>query len=273
MSGSRCVEAMQRAPRCGQLLEHRLGERRAVVGIGAGAELVEQDDQRAVVHALEHVAELLDERGEGREVLRHALVVADDGEAPARRRAGARRLGGHVQTRLRHQREQGQGLERHRLAARVGPGDDEQRPRAVELDVDGHDGCGRAPSRAWASSSGLRAARRTTTRSSLTRGSVAAIRSPSSARAKMRSSCAMPASSVVELGQRLPHRVGQRGEDAEDLALLLADGLHQFVVRLHHAFRLDEERGAALRSVVDDAAQAALRPRARRAARSGRGGP
>ena len=70
---------MQRAPRCGQLLEHRLGERRAVVGIGAGAELV-QDHQRALVHVLEHVPELLDERREGREVLRHALVVADDGE-------------------------------------------------------------------------------------------------------------------------------------------------------------------------------------------------
>ena len=63
----------------GQLLEHRLGERRAVVGIGAGAELVEEHE-RALVHLLEHLAELLDEGGERREVLGHALVVADDGE-------------------------------------------------------------------------------------------------------------------------------------------------------------------------------------------------
>ena len=45
----------------------------------------------------------------------------------------------------------------------------------------------------------------------------------------------MPASSALELGQRCPHRVGQRGEHAEDLALLLADGLDQLVVGLHHA--------------------------------------
>ena len=54
---------------------------------------------------------------------------------------------------------------------------------------------------AWASSRGLRAARRATTRSALTRGCVAAIRSPSSARAKTRSSCAMPARSASSSGR------------------------------------------------------------------------
>jgi hypothetical protein len=63
----------------------------------------------------------------------------------------------------------------------------------------------------------------------------------------------------LELGQGVPHRVGQRGEHSQDFAFLLADRLHQFIVRFHHAFRLDEERGAALRSVVDDAAHPTLR--------------
>jgi hypothetical protein len=37
--------------------------------------------------------------------------------------------------RLRHQGEQAEGLERHRLAARVRAGDDEQRAVRVDLDV------------------------------------------------------------------------------------------------------------------------------------------
>ena len=45
----------------GQLFEDRLGQNRALVGIGAGAELVEQDE-RALVGRLEDLARLLDER-------------------------------------------------------------------------------------------------------------------------------------------------------------------------------------------------------------------
>ena len=122
-----------RAP-LAQLLQHRLGQRGPVVGVGARAQLVEQH-QRAVVDALQHQAQLLDEGGEGREVLGHALVVADDREALREHGQTCPRAGRHVAAGLGHQREQAQGLEGHRLAARVGAGDDEQRALGVDLDV------------------------------------------------------------------------------------------------------------------------------------------
>jgi hypothetical protein len=68
----------QRAP-LGQLFQHGLRERRPVVGIGAGAQLV-QHDERPLVDVFEHEAQLPHERREGREVLGHALLVAHDGE-------------------------------------------------------------------------------------------------------------------------------------------------------------------------------------------------
>ena len=63
----------------GQLLEDRLRERRALVRIRPGAELV-QEHQRALVGRVEDLADLLDEGREGREVLGDRLVVADDRE-------------------------------------------------------------------------------------------------------------------------------------------------------------------------------------------------
>ena len=122
----------------GERLEDGLGQRGSVVGVGARAQFVEQHE-RAAIHPLQHVAELLDERGEGREVLGHALVVAHDGEDLGEDGQARPRARGHVTARLRHQGEQAQGLERDRLAARVGAGDDEQRAIRVDLDVHGND--------------------------------------------------------------------------------------------------------------------------------------
>ena len=50
---------------------------------------------------------------------------------------------------------------------------------------------------------------------------------------------------------------GERHEDAVDLLLLFRFQLFQFVVRLHHAHRLDEDGRAAGRRVVDKAGQLA----------------
>ncbi len=276
MSGSRWVEATHERAALGQLLEHRLGERGAVVGVGARAQLVEQDE-RAVVHALEHLAELLDEGGEGREVLGHALVVADDGEASARStgsRAPSR--AGTWQPDCAMSASRPERLERHRLAARVGPGDDEQ--RAARRRARGPSGTtGRLPASCPAPARGAAGcARRASDHVALVAdrgldrfhalGERARARRPGRARR-------CPSTRASSSGRRRAHRVGQRGQDAEDLGLLLARRLDEVVVGLDHRLRLDEERGPALRAVVDDAAQRGSWPPRGSAARSGRGGP
>src|SRR5437773_11796488 len=68
-----------------QLLENRLRERGAFIGIGARAELV-QEDERAIIDLGEDRAHLFHERGERREILADALVVADDREEPRQAR-------------------------------------------------------------------------------------------------------------------------------------------------------------------------------------------
>ena len=62
----------------------------------------------------------------------------------------------------------------------------------------------------------------------------------------------------VELGERLAEEIRERGEHAQDLALLLADGLRQLVVVFDEAFRLHEQGRAALGAVVHDAAEPPL---------------
>ena len=247
----------------GQGLQHRLGQRGAVVGIGARAQLVEQHE-RAGVHALENLAELLDEGGERREVLRHALLVTDDGEAlreDGQPRPVAR---GDVAARLRHEHEQAQGLERHRLAARVGAGDHEHRALGADLDVHGND---------WAAALGRPALREQDRVEGAAQEHVALLGDRrldglhalgEGAAREDQVEAADAGHQGVELRQRRPHRVGQRGQDAEDLGLFLARGLDEIVVRLHHRLRLHEEGGPALRAVVHDAAQAALGFRADR---------
>ena len=98
----------------------------------------------------------------------------------------------------------------------------------------------------------------TTSRVSPTAGAPASMRSASWARAKVRSSRADAVDQRVQLGQDRPHRVGELGQHAKDLAFFLARGLDQLVVGLDHALGLDEERGAALGAVVHDAPQPAL---------------
>lgn len=65
----------------GQLFEDRLRQRRPLVGIRAGTQLVEQNEG-AAVGLVEHLPDLLHERRERRQILGHRLVVADDGVEP-----------------------------------------------------------------------------------------------------------------------------------------------------------------------------------------------
>ncbi len=250
----------------GQVLQHRLGQGGPVVGVGARAQLVEQHEG-ARVHPLEDLAELLDEGGERREVLRHALLVAHDGEALGEDGQPRPVAGRHVTARLRHEHEQTEGLEGHRLAARVGTGDHEDRALRLDLDVHGDDfvfarlafgctspcNCGcNAPG--LAKEEGVEGAAEDHVALVGDRGLDGCHALGQGPAGEDQVETADARHQVVELGQRRAHRVGQRGQDAEDLGLFLARGLDEVVVRVHHRLRLHEERGPALRTVVDDAA-------------------
>jgi hypothetical protein len=61
-----------------QVVEQRAGDRGALLGVGAGAQLVEQD-QRAAVGIAQHAHDAQDVRREGGQALLQALLVADVG--------------------------------------------------------------------------------------------------------------------------------------------------------------------------------------------------
>ncbi len=122
-----------------QLVEDRPAERRPLGRVGAGAGLVEQDEGLLRCPA-EDLRDPPDMRGEGRERLLEALLVADVGQHVVedwQLRTLVRR---DMQARLGHHRQQADRLQGHRLAARVGSGDDQKVRAKAEVDVDWDDG-------------------------------------------------------------------------------------------------------------------------------------
>ena len=100
-------------------------QRGALLRIGASPQFVE-DDQRTRVGMLEDADDVGDVAAEGAERLLDGLLVADvsiDRLEEAEFRAAFR---GDAQSALRHQRQQADGLQRDRLAACVGSGDDDR---------------------------------------------------------------------------------------------------------------------------------------------------
>ena len=173
------------------------------------------------------------------------------------------RLGRDVEPGLVHQGEQPEGAQRDRLAAGVGARDDERRVAVAEPEVDRHDAPGEP-----------RVARR--------EQDDLLVRRPRAGRiaVQLRGQLRL-GRPEVELGERLERlaRASSRWRPTsarqlvEDPALLLVDRglrLAPGVAQLHDDERLDEQRLAAARRVVDDAldADAGLGPdRARRSAR------
>ena len=204
-----------------QLLQHGLGQRGAVVGVGARAQLV-QKHEGLRVHVLDHLTELLDEGGEGREVLRHALVVPDDGEELREARQPRARPRGHVEAGLRHHHEEAQCLQRHRLAARVRPRDDEQRTLGIEVEIHRDHG-----SRAVRLGIGLglrpalsqqqRVARAAHVHHARVRQHglhrLHALRQLRAGEDEVRR--AQPVDETLQLRQRRVHRIGERGQHAQ----------------------------------------------------------
>ncbi len=120
-----------------QLLDQRAAQGRALEGVGAGAELVEQH-QRLLVGLAQQTGGCRHRGREGGEVGGDVLLVADVGPQPAEgRKPGPL---GHRQRNpvQRHQGHQPDGLENHGLAARVGPGDHQGAHARPQLEVQGN---------------------------------------------------------------------------------------------------------------------------------------
>ena len=108
-----------------QLLQYADCQRRALGGVGAGAQLVQQH-QRAAAGNLQNSTDALHMTGEGRKALLNALLVADVHKVLVKMADGAALVRGDQKAVLRHGVEQPGGFQRHGLAAGVGAGDDQR---------------------------------------------------------------------------------------------------------------------------------------------------
>ena len=107
-------------------------QRGAFFGIGGGTQLVEQN-QRMRGRLVRDEIDVGDVRRKGREILLDGLVIANVGEHRIEDgQLGA--LGRNRNTRLRHQRQQSDGLERYGFSAGIGTADDELAMLAVKFD-------------------------------------------------------------------------------------------------------------------------------------------
>ena len=119
-------------------LEHRHRERRALIRVGARADLIEKREV-AALRLGKRCDDVPKMRGERRKRLRDRLLVADVGEdaadhwhAPAVR--------GNGETARCHRGQQADRLERHSLAPGIRTGDDENAELTAEAHVDADDG-------------------------------------------------------------------------------------------------------------------------------------
>jgi hypothetical protein len=234
----------------GQRLEHRLRQRRALLGIGADRDLVDQH-QHAGAAVGEQLAQPRDVAGERRQVGLEALGVADvrahRGE-PADRRAA---LGRQVQPASRHQRAQPGGLERDGLAAGVGPRD-HQAAAGGDGDVVGD---AAPPGQQHQRVAGVEQ-RHPRRKVELGRGGDQVLGQPAGGDDHVER---------AGRGHRGVEAVGLLGDPPrqprEDPPLLVGDlalGQLLAVVEIDDLLGLDEDRLAAVRGAVDDALDEAL---------------
>ena len=114
------------------------GDGGALLRVGPGAELVEQD-QRAAVRIAQHAHDARDVARERRQTLLQALLVADVGLDAGEDGEDGAFVGRHEQAGHGHERQQPGGLERDRLAARIRASDEQQVELVAEIERDRHD--------------------------------------------------------------------------------------------------------------------------------------
>ena len=234
-----------------EVVEQRLGQRRALGRVGAGAELVEQD-QRARPGRLDDPGDRPEVARERREGLGDRLLVADVGEDVAQDRQPRARRRRDVEPGLVHQREQAERPQRDRLAAGVRAGHDERRVAVAEADVDRDDA---------AAETGMAGAQQDDL------GAIGGLR-PDPVHLRGELGLGGPEVEPGERAERLAEWLGVRGdqrrqlvEDPLDLLLLGGLRLPPGVAELDGDHRLDEQRLAAARGVVDDALDRGSGPR------------
>ncbi len=252
-----------------EFLEDRLSQRGPFGGVGAGAEFIEEDEAVHAVppslqgggwgvgrrsssprlHPTHDLDDLRHVRAERGERLLDALLVADvcpDRLEDVDLRA---RLSGDVQARLRHEREQADGLERDGLAAGVGAGDEQRAELVAEPEINRHDLAlqERVPRLLEVDDTILTDDRR---------GGVHAAGQPAAGVHEVEADERVQIAQEVRRG-RADLR-GQFAQQALDLRDDLDLDLAQFVADLDDLEGLDEDGGAAVGTVVDNAAQLPL---------------
>ena len=246
----RVVRRHDRQPRLvREPLDERLRERRALLGVGAGGDLVDEHE-RAVGRGVEDLDEVRDVAGEGREAHLDRLAVADVGEHLVED-GQRRRLGGRPEAGLVQERREPERLQRDRLAARVRAADHERAQRP-ELEVDRH---GR-----------LRVEQRVPRLEQLHLvGDRHLGAAPAARDDPARDREVDRRRRLDERDDRVRARADRRRQLAQDAQHLLALGARHLGVLVRHLDeleRLDEDRLAGVGDVVDDPRHAAARARA-----------
>ena len=236
-------------PRLPHPLDDGDGQGRALHRVGACPQLVEEHQAvciglRQNGHDIGHMCR------ESRQILLNALLVPDVRQHAAVDGHGAPVPGGDLQPALGHEAEEPQRLQRHRLAAGIGAGDDQGVKGLPQLDVDGHgpgrvqQGMPRPPQVHAAVLPDLRPD---------ALHPVGEL-GPGEDAVQQHQSVIVPAD-VVLVGGGVG---GELGQDPLDLLLLLALQLDELVVGLHHPHGLHEDRGPGGGDVVDEAGHVRL---------------
>ena len=119
------------------VLDNGHGQGRALGGVGAGAQLVKQD-QGAVIALFDNIDDIAHVGREGGEILLNALLIADVCQDVAEHRQVAAVVGGDMQAALVHGGKQADGLDGDGLAAGIGAGDHQGIKAVSQLQADGH---------------------------------------------------------------------------------------------------------------------------------------
>ena len=187
---------------------------------------------------------------ESRQILFNALLISDVRQHAAVDGHGAPVARRDLQAALGHEAEEPQGLQRHRLAAGVGAGDDQGIEGLPQLDVDGH-----GPDRIQQGMPGppqVHAA----VLPDLGPDALHPVGElgPGEDAVQQHQGVVVPAD-VVLVGGGVG---GELGQDPLDLLLLLALQLDELVVGLDHPHGLHEDRGPGGGDVVDEAGHVRL---------------
>ena len=110
-------------------------------GVRTGTQFVEQH-QRTVITLSNHIHDGPHMGREGGQALGNTLFVADIRQNGIEGGQLAAVTGGNVQTALRHQGKQADGLQSYRLTAGIGAGDDHGIEIRAQADSDGHHSLG-----------------------------------------------------------------------------------------------------------------------------------